>query len=131
MVGEALTFNQMVEDAVTIDTVFQALSNGTRRAMLGRLAVRELSISELAEPLAMSFEAASKHIRVLERAGLVHRTIDGRRHVCRLEPAPLASAASWLHFYEQFWTDRFDNLEAMFKASTSPPTSPSRSRRKK
>ena len=114
-----------------MDTVFQALSHGTRRAMLGRLAVRELTIGELAEPLAMSLEAASKHIRVLERAGLVHRTIDGRRHICRLQPGPLASAASWLRFYEQFWTDRLDNLEAILKASTSPPTSPSRSRRKK
>jgi DNA-binding transcriptional ArsR family regulator len=58
--------------------------------------------------------AASKHIKVLERAGLVQRTIDGRRHVCRLEPVPLASATAWLRFYERYWTDRLDALEELF-----------------
>jgi DNA-binding transcriptional ArsR family regulator len=84
-----------------IDSVFHALAHGARRDMIGRLADRELTVGELAEPLAMSLAAASKHVKVLERAGLVGRTIDGRRHVCRLDPTPLASAAAWPRFYER------------------------------
>ena len=98
-----------------MDSVFHALAHGARRDMLGRLAGRELTVGELAEPLAMSLAAASKHIRVLERAGLVRRTVDGRRHVCRLEPAPLASAAAWLRFYERYWTERLQALEELFR----------------
>jgi len=98
-----------------MDSVFHALAHGARRDMLGRLAGRELTVGELAEPLAMSLAAASKHIRVLERAGLVGRTVDGRRHVCRLEPAPLASAAAWLRFYERYWTERLQALEELFR----------------
>ena len=98
-----------------MDSVFHALAHGARRDMLGRLAGRELTVGELAEPLAMSLAAASKHIRVLERAGLVGRTVDGRRHVCRLEPAPLASAAAWLRFYERYWTERLEALEELFR----------------
>lgn len=120
----------MVEQATAMDEVFQALSHRTRRDMLGRLAAKDLTVGELAEPLTMSLEAASKHVRVLERAGLVHRTIDGRRHVVRLEAAPLASAAEWLRFYEQFWSKRLDNLGAIFEAS-APKREKSPSRRKK
>ena len=98
-----------------MDSVFHSLAHGARRDMLGRLAGRELTVGELAEPLAMSLAAASKHIRVLERAGLVGRTVDGRRHVCRLEPAPLASAAAWLRFYERYWTERLQALEELFR----------------
>jgi DNA-binding transcriptional ArsR family regulator len=83
--------------------------------MLGRLAARELTVGELAAPLAMSLAAASKHIKVLERAGLVQRTVDGRRHVCRLEPAPLASAVQWLRFYERYWPERLDALEELYR----------------
>ena len=104
----------MVECDAAMDSVFHALAHGARRDMLGRLAGRELTVGELAEPLAMSLAAASKHIRVLERAGLVGRTVDGRRHVCRLEPAPLASAAAWLRFYERYWTERLDALAKLF-----------------
>jgi DNA-binding transcriptional ArsR family regulator len=68
----------------------------------------------------MSLAAASKHIQVLERAGLVRRTITGRRHVCRLEPAPLASASDWLRFYERHWRERLDALEALFRADPAP-----------
>jgi DNA-binding transcriptional ArsR family regulator len=105
----------MVEGDAAMDSVFHALAHGARRDMLGRLAGRELTVGELAEPLAMSLAAASKHIRVLERAGLVGRTVDGRRHVCRLEPAPLASAAAWLRFYERYWTERLQALEELFR----------------
>ena len=73
-----------------MDEIFGALSHQVRRAMVGRLAGGELTIGELAAPLPMSFEAVSKHVRVLERAGLVDRTVEGRRHVCRLAPGPLA-----------------------------------------
>ena len=105
----------MVEQAVMND-VFHALAHDTRRAMLARLAAGDRTVGELAEPFSMSLEAASKHIKVLERTGLVRRTVEGRRHVCRLNPAPLASAYSWLQFYERFWTVRLDALEEMFAA---------------
>jgi DNA-binding transcriptional ArsR family regulator len=108
----------MVEGDTGMDSVFHGLAHGARRDMLGRLAGRELTVGELAEPLAMSLAAASKHIKVLERAGLVRRTVDGRRHVCRLEPAPLASAAAWLRFYERYWTQRLDTLEELFRTDT-------------
>ncbi len=105
----------MVEDQAeqpdTIDAVFHALAHDARRTMLSRLAGHELTIGELAEPLAMSLAAASKHVQVLERAGLIERTVHGRRHVCRLNPDPLASAAAWLRVYERFWTHRLDALE--------------------
>lgn len=90
----------MVELLDDIDAVFHALANRARRDMLTRLAEGELTVGRLAEPLTMSLAAASKHIQVLERAGLVRRNVLGRRHVCRLDPAPLASATEWLSFYE-------------------------------
>jgi DNA-binding transcriptional ArsR family regulator len=110
----------MVEEAPGMDEVFQARAHGARRDMLGRLAAGELTVGELAEPLAMSLAAASKHVKVLERAGLVRRTVDGRRHVCHLEPAPLASASDWLHFYERHWEERLDALEALFRPDPRP-----------
>jgi DNA-binding transcriptional ArsR family regulator len=94
-----------------LDGVFHALSDGTRRAMLRRLAGGERTVSELAEPFAMSLAAASKHVKVLERAGLVKRTVEGRTHRCRIETRPLGKAADWLGFYERFWNDRLDRLE--------------------
>jgi DNA-binding transcriptional ArsR family regulator len=110
----------MVEEKVEMDAVFHALAHGARRDMLGRLADRELTVGELAQPLTMSLAAASKHVQVLERAGLVGRTVDGRRHVCRLEPAPLASASAWLHHYERHWKERLDALEELFRADPTP-----------
>jgi DNA-binding transcriptional ArsR family regulator len=103
-----------------MDAVFHALAHGARRDMLGRLADGELTVGELAAPLQMSLAAASKHIQVLERAGLVRRTIDGRRHVCRLDAAPLASATAWLRFYERHWGERLDALEGLFRADSDP-----------
>jgi DNA-binding transcriptional ArsR family regulator len=105
----------MVEDVTELDAVFHALANGARREMLGRLAVHALTVGELAEPLRMSLAAASKHIKVLERVGLVEQTVAGRRHVCRLVPLPLASAAGWLRFYERLWDERLDALENLFR----------------
>jgi DNA-binding transcriptional ArsR family regulator len=110
----------MVEQTAEMDTVFHALAHGARRDMLGRLADSELTVGELAEPLAMSLAAASKHVQVLERAGLVGRTVEGRRHVCRLEAAPLASASDWLRFYERHWNERLDALETLFREDHTP-----------
>ncbi len=83
--------------------------------MLGDLASGERTVSELAKPFAMSLAAASKHIRVLEGAGLIRREVKGRTHVCRLEPGPLASAHEWLSFYERFWTSRLDMLDRLLR----------------
>ena len=82
--------------------------------MLSRLAAGELTVGQLAAPLSMSLAAASKHVQVLEKAGLVNRSVAGRQHICRLNPAPLASAFKWLRFYEPFWNDRLDALTALF-----------------
>ncbi|UEM01951.1 metalloregulator ArsR/SmtB family transcription factor [Skermanella rosea] len=113
----------MVEQQTTnLDLVFQALADPTRRAMLRDLASGERRIGELAAPFSMSLEAASKHVRVLERAGLVRRQVRGRAHVCRIEPAPLAAAQDWIRFYEQFWTGRLDALEALLKAEPTEET---------
>jgi DNA-binding transcriptional ArsR family regulator len=109
----------MVEETARMDAIFHALAHGARREMLGRLADGELTVGQLAEPLAMSLAAASKHIQVLERAGLIRQTVAGRRHLCRLEPGPLLSAAAWLRFYEQHWTERLDALEALFRTDSA------------
>ncbi|WFU20572.1 metalloregulator ArsR/SmtB family transcription factor [Bradyrhizobium sp. CB3481] len=106
----------MVEYSTHLDAVFHALSDPTRRAMLGRLAERERTIGELATPFEMSFAGASKHVRVLENAGLVTRTIRGRTHLCRLEAARLADADAWLRRYERFWSEKLDQLEALLRA---------------
>ena len=109
----------MVEERVDpLSRVFRALGDPTRREMLRRLSAGERTVTELAEPFAMSLAAASKHVQVLERAGLVQRTVDGRKHHCRLVPARLAQAQQWLAFYERFWNDRLDALGAMFAART-------------
>ena len=106
----------MVEhDSPRLDIVFRALGDATRRGMLARLALGETSIGELAEPFAMSFAGASKHVKVLEEAGLVRREVRGRTHICRLEPGPLASADQWLRHYERFWTGRLDALEQLLR----------------
>src|SRR4051794_6618073 len=109
-------FNHMVEDQMHLDGAFHALAHPARRDMLRRLAGGELTVGELAEPVSMSLAAASKHVQVLERAGMVRRTVDGRRHVCRLDPAPLASASEWLRFYERYWSERLDDLQALVES---------------
>jgi DNA-binding transcriptional ArsR family regulator len=108
------TFNLMVnKSSDRLDLVFGALTDPTRRRMLRNLALRDRTVSELAEPFSMSLAAASKHVRMLERAGLVRRTVQGRKHYCRLNAKPLANANEWLRFYEQFWNERLDALEAL------------------
>ena len=93
-----------------LDAVFHALADSTRRTMLQLLAQGECSVGELGAPFRMSFAGASKHVKTLERAGLVSRTVQGRAHVCRLEPAALATADAWLRCYEGFWNNRLDAL---------------------
>jgi len=104
----------MVEQqAAPLNAVFHALADPTRRAILKRLAKGESSIGELAAPFKMTFAGTSKHIKALERAGLVRRTVKGRTHVCRLDPKPLAKAHDWLRYYEQFWNARLDLLRQL------------------
>jgi DNA-binding transcriptional ArsR family regulator len=110
-----------------LDTVFHALGDATRRRMLRDLARGERTVSQLAEPFDMSLAAASKHIKALEKAGLIRREVRGRTHLCRLEPGPLASAHEWLSFYERFWTARIDVLERLLRdeaARDDTPKSP-------
>lgn len=110
-------FNRMVEqNATALDAVFRALSDSTRRAMLRELAEGERSIGVLAAPFEMSFAGASKHVKVLEQAGLVRRRVAGRTHYCCLEATRLAEAEAWLRYYERFWSSRLDTLEALLKA---------------
>jgi DNA-binding transcriptional ArsR family regulator len=99
-----------------LDDVFHALADPTRRAMLRSLASGERNIGELAAPHAMSLPAASKHVRVLEAAGLVRRRVEGRVHRLSLEPAPLADADAWLSFYEAYWRERLEALDALLRA---------------
>lgn len=106
----------MVEHEITrLDTVFHALGDPTRRQMLHALAGGEKTVSQLADPFAISLAAASKHIKTLEKAGLIRREVRGRTHLCRLEPGPLASAHEWLGFYQRFWTERLDILDRLLR----------------
>jgi DNA-binding transcriptional ArsR family regulator len=98
-----------------LDSVFHALGDATRRRMLRELADGERTVSQLAEPFAMSLAGASKHIKALENAGLIRREVRGRTHLCRLNPGPLAGAHQWLTFYERFWSDRLDVLERLLR----------------
>lgn len=108
----------MVEQGTAVlDGVFRALADPTRRAMLHALVPGERTIGELAAPFDMTFAAASKHVRVLEGAGLVQRRVHGRSHYCRLHAKPLAAADTWLRFYERFWNERLDRLETFLAAS--------------
>jgi DNA-binding transcriptional ArsR family regulator len=93
-----------------LDLVFGALSDRTRRALLARLERSPAMVTELAEPFDMSLPAVSKHLRVLERAGLVRRTIDGRVHTCALDPGPLEEADRWMVRYRALWEDALDRL---------------------
>jgi DNA-binding transcriptional ArsR family regulator len=107
--------------SATLDRVFHALAHSARRAILRRLAAGEQNLTQLAAPLRMSFSAASKHVRVLERARLVRRRVTGRTHLCRIEAKPLAEADAWLENYRRIWEEnyeRLDDLLAEMKADT-------------
>jgi DNA-binding transcriptional ArsR family regulator len=101
--------NYMPQDSLT--TTFSALADPTRRAILARLASGEASVTELAEPFEMSMPAISKHLKVLERAGLIARGREAQWRPCRLEAAPLKDVAHWVEDYRRFWEASFDRLE--------------------
>ena len=107
-----------------MNEIFSALSDDTRRHMLRDLATGERTVSELAGPHRMTLAAASKHIKVLEKAGLIRREIRWRTHVCHLEAAPLARAYDELGFYARFWTDRLDALESLLRDEDAAQTQP-------
>jgi DNA-binding transcriptional ArsR family regulator len=103
----------MTQDQLT--TTFAALADPTRRAILARLASGETSVTELAEPFEMSLPAISKHLKVLERAGLIARGREAQRRPCRLEAGPLKDAAKWIEHYRRFWEQSFDRLEVYLR----------------
>ncbi|MBJ2156523.1 ArsR/SmtB family transcription factor [Variovorax sp. IB41] len=110
MVHPAAPPEAAAPDAATLDAVFAALSDPTRRTVLETLGERSLSITELSAPHGMSLTGFMKHLRVLENAGLISRTKEGRIVRCELSPRPLQEAAVWLTRYEKFWTGRLDAL---------------------
>ena len=116
MRSDAVIFNHMVDNR--LDSVFHALADPTRRGMLAQLALGETSVGELAEPYKMSLAGASKHVKVLEQAGLFARKKIGRTHLCSLHAKPLEEAERWLRQWERFWTARLDQLEAAIQRDT-------------
>ena len=105
-------------DSAILTATFSALADPTRRAILERLSEGEATVGELAEPLQMSLPAVSKHLKVLERAGLLQRRRDGRSHVMNLEPGPMATATEWLENYRRFWEGSFDRLAEYLEKET-------------
>lgn len=104
-----------------LDDTFSALSDPTRRAILARLASGEATVTELMQPFALSQPAISKHLQVLERAGLISRSRDAQRRPSRLEPKPLREAADWIEHYRRFWTESFDRLDDYLKEIQANP----------
>ena len=107
----------MVKHSGTLDATFQALADPTRRAILATLARRESTVGELAQPFRVSAPAITKHLKILERAGLMERRKDGRIHHCRLVAKPLKDAEAWLADYRQFWEQQFDALADYLSSS--------------
>jgi DNA-binding transcriptional ArsR family regulator len=105
-----------------LSLTFAALADPTRRAMLARLADGQATVNELAEPFDISLQAISKHLKVLERAGLITRGRDAQFRPCRFEAAPLDAAVDWIGRYRQIWTERFDQLEVHLRELQQPST---------
>src|SRR5262245_58365570 len=118
----------MGERSAVLDRVFSAVSDPTRRAILARLAESDARVTDLAGAFPISLNSTSKHIRVLEGAGLVRRTVRGREHILSLDAAPLADAAQWIEHYQAFWSERLAALDAFVTGRGEPPGKP-RSRR--
>lgn len=114
-----------------LDATFLALADPTRRAILARLASGEASVTELAEPFAMSQPAVSKHLKILERAGLISRSRDAQRRPCRIEAKPLADANRWLEKYRRFWEGNFQRLDALLDEMKADKTIRSRGKRQR
>lgn len=106
-------------DERSLDDVFHALADPTRRAMLASLSKSEHTVGELAAPFSITLAAASKHIKVLERAGLVRRRIDGRTHICSLDARPMHAGMEWIRHYEQYWSERLDVLKGLLEAEAA------------
>jgi DNA-binding transcriptional ArsR family regulator len=107
---------------INLDATFAALADPTRRAILARLAsAGQASVNDLAKPFAMTQPAISKHLKVLERAGLVSRCRDAQRRPCRIEPAPLAQADAWLENYRQLWEQNFQRLDTLLEEMNTTP----------
>jgi DNA-binding transcriptional ArsR family regulator len=113
-----------------LTTTFAALADPTRRAILARLVSGELSVTELGEPFEMSLPAVSKHLKVLQRAGLVARGREAQWRPCRLDARPLKDAADWVEHYRRFWTGSFDRLDAYLHKLKSKEKSHARKQRK-
>lgn len=110
----------MVElDGPTLDEVFGAVADPTRRAILALLAEGDERVTDIASRFPTSLNSVSKHVKVLERAGLVHRQVRGREHVLSLDAAPLAEATQWMNTYRRFWTDRLAALDAFVTGDAS------------
>ena len=108
-------------DDERLDETFAALANSTRRAILARLTEGEATVNELAAPFAMTLPAISKHIKVLERAGLIERSRHAQFRPCRLDPGPLADVAGWAEQYRPIWEERFDRLSDYLDHIQPPP----------
>ena len=98
-----------------LDAIFSALSDPTRRAILSRLSRGEASVTQLAEPFEMSLPAISKHLKVLQKAGLITQSREAQWRPCRLEAKPLKQAAEWLERYREYWEQSFDNLDSYLR----------------
>lgn len=119
----------MVSDrSPRLDRVFHALAHPARRAIIRQLSGGERNLSELASPLRMTFPAASKHVRVLERAQLVRRRVDGRQHLCRLSAEPLQEATVWTEQFRRNWEARFAVLDSLLDEMKAEESAPSRRR---
>ena len=112
-----------------LDATFAALADPTRRAILARLATGEASVNELAEPFAMSQPAISKHLKVLEKAGLISQAREAQRRPRRLEAAPLAEANAWLENYRKFWEASYEQLDALLDELKAKARKPRRTKR--
>jgi DNA-binding transcriptional ArsR family regulator len=118
-----------MNDSQRLDATFTALADPTRRAILARLAAGQASVTDLAKPFAMSQPAISKHLKVLERAGLISRGRDAQRRPRRLEARPLAEANGWLESYRQFWEGSFERLDVLLDAMKTTEKKRNRPRR--
>ena len=121
MARDALTFNQMVNQNSQLDQVFSALADPTRRAIVAELSTGPKTVTELAAPFDMSLAAVSKHLKVLDRAGLLARQRYGRSIECSLDAARLKAAADWIGDYEKFWNERLTQLEHVIKQKKRKP----------
>ena len=122
-----LLINLLIKYGMILDqlsTIFGALADPTRRAILARLATGEASVSELAKPFAMSLPAVSRHLKVLERAGLIARSRTAQWRPCRLAPTPLKAVSEWLEEYRRFWDESLDNLTDYLKELQSKDKAP-------